>query len=93
MVFEVRKGRACDSVQRTQAKELQKMGLELAATKEGLKMAVNALAASQSEATHLRQALTASESITKETGRKERKKGRREGAGIVAVIAVVLLLL
>lgn len=93
MYFEVVRGRLCDSVQVAQANELKALGLELIETTKALNLSQKALGASESEADHLRQALTASEEITRETAKKQRKKGRREGAIGVGIIAVVLLLL
>jgi hypothetical protein len=93
MIFEIQRGRACENVRQAQAKELEAQTQELLAKDRMIDLSQNALQASETEASHLRQSLAASEELTRETGRKERRKGRREGAGVIGVIAVVLVLL
>jgi len=88
---------ACDSLQQAQAEELTAQGKLLLQTETSLNLSQNALGASQTEAGHLRQSLAASEELTKQTGKKERKKGRKEGAIVATVffgiLKVALLLL
>ena len=93
MIFEVRKGRACDTLQRAQAKELELQGKELIQTNASLTL-LRAISATQTlEASELRQSLEASKEAGRLKEKKARKSGRLQGLSIGGLAVILVLLL
>lgn len=90
LIFEVRKGRSCQVVREAQAKELEAQGAELLQTQKALSLSTSYSQLKDTETNNLRQALSAQEKITVETGKREHKKGLKQGfiGGAIAVTVV-----
>jgi hypothetical protein len=84
---------ACDSLQQAQADELTAQGKQLLQTETSLNLSQNALKSSETEATHLRQSLAASEELTKQSEKKALKRGRKQAGVIGGVLLVIALIL
>lgn len=84
---------ACDSLQQAQAEELTAQGQQLLQTETSLNLSQKALKSSDTEAQHLRGALTASEELTRVTEKKAHKRGFLKGIGIGGVLLIIALIL
>lgn len=93
LVFEVKRGRLCDSVQRTQQKHLKAIGDELIQTNTALIISTDINKTLSLQSDHLISALRASEKESLLHEKNAKRKGFKRGLGLGIVIAIGVLLL
>jgi len=90
MVFEVIKGRSCDSLQAIRAERIKNQGEQLLNQDSALKLAVSLSEAKEAEVKELRQALTITEAKSKMELKDQKRKTRK--VAIIAISEAILLI-
>lgn len=94
MIWEVAKGRHCDSLQRVQQKEIEALGSELIANQNAVSMQTRQLSTLDSLSTGLRQEVKVVEERGDERLKIEKKKSRRFkiAAALEGLLILILIL-
>jgi len=93
MVFEVRKGRSCDSLQAIRAERIKNQGEQLLNQDSALKIAVTLSEAKEAEVNELRQALTKTEAKSNMELKNQKTKTRKITLIAIGQTVIIVLLI